>query len=117
MGGPGSGFHFHVWRGNKKTVVEHCLQLDANKLMRDGILTAGAYRAGRWRWTYASGQFFEVDYLADTQDLRAPALHLSYTFMWTATRETESHACWVDLTTTTPRFGGLRWWFLCPLNV
>jgi hypothetical protein len=33
------------------------------------------------------------------------------------TRTGESLDYRIDLTATRPRFGGLRWWFLCPLVV
>jgi hypothetical protein len=117
MGGLGSGNHYHWWRGNKKTAVEHCLNLDANRWMRDGILAAGTCRVGSCRWTYPGGSCFLVNYQADTLDADYPFVRLWYTWVWTSTKQQESADYRVQLTTTRPRFGGLRWWFVCPLGM
>jgi hypothetical protein len=71
---------------------------------------------GIWRWTYRSGNEFNVHYEVDTLDMARPVVRLSYSFIWTATKEQESHDYEVYLTTTRPRFGGFRWWFICPLT-
>lgn len=45
MGGSGSG----MWiRFDKKTTVEECLSLDANRWMREGGLREGVRRSGSW---------------------------------------------------------------------
>jgi hypothetical protein len=51
----------------------------------------------------------------DTRDPSDPSVGLWYSWVWTATKEEESASYRVGLTTTRPRFGGLRWWFVCPL--
>jgi hypothetical protein len=117
MGGPGSGAHNKWWRASKKDVVEDCPTLDANRLTREGILKEHVLATGGWRWTYRSGGSFTVSYYVDTADMESPSVRLSYTWVWTSTREQESASYRVLLTTTRPRFGGLRWWFVCPLRV
>src|SRR5262245_16238079 len=62
MGGAGSGNYYHWWRSGKKTVVEDCLSLDANRWTREGILRAGVLASGSWQWTYSNGQGFIVSY-------------------------------------------------------
>jgi len=62
------------------------------------------------------GSFF-VPYDADTREPELARVRLSYSWIWTATGRHESAACTVWLTTTRPHFGGLRWWFCCPLRV
>src|SRR5262245_13560312 len=117
MGGTGSGNHYHWWRGNKKTVVEDCLSIGANRWTREGILRAGAYHSGSWRWIYHSGNGFRVNYEVWTQNMSSPLVRLSYSWTWNGTGPAESASYSVCLETTRPRFGGLRWWFLCPLIV
>jgi hypothetical protein len=117
MGGRGSGNHYHWWRESKKTVVEDCLALDASRWMREGILRAGVVLRGTWRWTYQSGSSFTVHYEVDTLDLSHPFVRLWYSWVWTASQQQESADYRVRLVTTRPRFGGLRWWFICPLVV
>jgi hypothetical protein len=115
MGGSGSGNHYHWWRSAKKTTVEACKDLDANLWMREGILKTGVRRSGSWRWVYHSGEEHSISYEVNTLDQAPPSVRLSYTLTQAATKERESLDYRFVLTTTRPRFGGLRWWFVCPL--
>jgi hypothetical protein len=114
MGGPGSGGRYHWWRPAKKTAVEDCLSIDANRWTREGILKAAVRQTGSWRWTYSSGKSWAVSYEVMTLHPDVPLLRLSYS--WTLHGRDEQSADYVvPLTRTYPRFGGLRWWFVCPL--
>jgi hypothetical protein len=117
MGGSGSGNSYHWWRSDKKTVVEDCLRLDANRWMREGILKANHFAFGSRRWEYHSGHCFSVSYELNTLDPTSPHVRLYYTWVWTSTQQQESADYRVQLATTRPRFGSLRWWFICPLVV
>jgi hypothetical protein len=115
MGGPGSGNHYHWWRGQKKETVEGCKRLDASRWMREGILRAGLRHAGTWCWysdatltRQTSSLGYEVDAVSDP-----PAVRLFYTMKPSG----EALDYRILLTVTRPRFGGLRWWFVCPLAV
>jgi hypothetical protein len=117
MGGAGSGNHYQWWQSSKKEAVEDCLSLDANRWMREGILRANVLASGTWQWTYASGKGFSISYTADTCEPAEPFVRLSYSWVWPSSPGPQSADYRVDLTTTSPRFGGLRWWFVCPLLV
>ena len=78
---------------------------------RDGILKAGVHLSGRWQWKYPDGHVCSIDYEANTTDLADPYLRVMYTLP--SKHETFDYR--VRLTTTRPQFGGLRWWFICPL--
>jgi hypothetical protein len=117
MGGLGSGNRYHWWRRDKRTVVEDCKNIDANRWTREGILKASVFLAGSWRWTYSNGGGFVIHYQVDTLDLSSPSVFLNYSWVWTSTQQQESASYRVGLTATRPRFGGLRWWFNCPLVV
>jgi hypothetical protein len=117
MGGLGSGNHYHWWRSGKKEVVEDCLDIDANRWMREGYLRAGVQALGSWRWTYRSGGGFTVNYDVDAGEEGCGSVRLWYSFVWRGTGQQESLNYRVGLTATRPHFGGLRWWFLCPLSV
>jgi hypothetical protein len=116
MGGPGSGVtYYHWWRPSKKEVVEDCRHLDANRWMREGILKPGVRHSGGWYWfrdaqrkEVASSIGYEVNTLDGEGWVR---LH------YRVSRTGEDLDYTLDLTTTAPRFGGLRWWFVCPLRV
>src|SRR4051794_39502683 len=116
MGGPGSGNRDHWWRGGKKAVVEDCDQLDANKWMREGVLKQGACQSGTLTWTYRGGQAFRARYQVDATDPARGWVRLWYSWVWTATGRQEAADYTVRLATTRHRSGGLRWWFLCPLQ-
>jgi hypothetical protein len=115
MGGPGSGNHYHWWRSGKKTTVEECQDLDANRWVREGILKAGVQRWGGWRWVYHDGRENSIGYEVDTLDQATPFVRLFYTLTHPQTKEQVPLDYRVALTTTRPRYGGLRWWFVCPL--
>ena len=118
MGGQGSGNHYyHWWRPRKKTTVEQCRHLDANRWMQEGVLGEGVCRDGWWTWKYADGRENSISYGVDTNDKSYPFVRLWYSWTNPHTDEKEPIDYQVELTTTCPRFGGLRWWFLCPLVV
>jgi hypothetical protein len=113
MGGSGSGCSYHWWRSGKKTVVADCKSLDSNRWMREGILKAGVWHSGRWIWFIdetrteeASSIGYEVNTMGEL-----PWMRLTYTI----TRTKDALDYRIRLVTTCPRFGGLRWWFICPL--
>src|SRR5262249_23155332 len=115
MGGPGSGNQYHWWRGSKKTVVEDCRELDANRWMREGILKVAVWHRGRLCWFRDAGgqdNVSSIDYEVNTTD-HGPYVRLTYMFT-----ESGQHVDYqVHLAVTRPRFGGLRWWFVCPLVI
>ena len=116
MGGPGSGAsYYHWWRPSKKAVVEDCRELDANRWTREKILAPGVHLSGGWTWRNATTgeQTASIGYEVYTRDMAEPWLRLCYTL--TASGQAIEYT--VRLTATRPRFGGLRWWFVCPLSV
>ncbi len=114
MGGLGSGAsYYHWWRPSKKAVVEGCLALDANRWTREKILAAGVHQSGGWNWLIGPTKAASsIGYEVCTLDLANPWVRLHYT----VTRTGQALDYTVRLATTRPRFGGLRWWFLCPLS-
>jgi hypothetical protein len=113
MGGLGSG-NYYRWRG-KKTTVEECRHLDANRWMREGILQAGVWQTGNWCWfrdAQRTEKTAEVTYEVNTVP-EWPWVRLFYRFPHNGVEMNYK----IFLTTTRPGFGGLRWWFLCPLSV
>lgn len=115
MGGPGSGNHYHWWRGSKKTVVEDCRELDVNRWVREGVIRPGAHLTGGWKWSDArtGEEKSSISYEVCTLDPAAPWVRLIYTVIGTQDRFDYR----ARLTATRLRSGGLRWWFVCPLAV
>lgn len=112
MGGYGSG----RWQGySKADTVEVCRSLDGNRWMREGILKAGVWQNGGWYWfrdAARTEQTASIGYEVDTTD-EAPWVRLYYT----RSPNGEEVDYRVSLTATRPRFGGSRWWFICPIVV
>jgi hypothetical protein len=98
MGGSGSGrwgWHF------KKTTIEQCATIDASRWTKAGILHEGGTRSG---W-----ESF-VHYHVNITDVMHPYANLRYDLRSGARLDYP-----VALQTTQPHYGGLKWWFTCPL--
>jgi hypothetical protein len=106
MGGYGSG-----WQGTKKATVEGSLVLTASSLVRKKALLPGARTSGSWGWTYDGDDkpHATIGYEADLTDQDKAWLRLRYR----ANGESVDYK--IRLVTTTPNYGGCRWWFICPL--
>ena len=117
MGGAGSGNRYNWRRRSAKRVVESCLSLDANRWSREGILKAGLHQAGSLTWTYRDGTKASIGYEVMMTDAHSPRVVLRYRVKASQGSQSESCEYAVELTATVPRFGGTRWWFICPLIV
>jgi hypothetical protein len=106
LGGLGSG-----WQGSKKATVEGSLVLSASTLIRKKALIPGARTRGSWGWTYEGEDrpHATIGYEANLTDVEDGWLRLHYR------RNEQAVDYKVRLETTRPNFGGLRWWFICPL--
>ena len=111
MGGFGSGRR-KSYRSHE--TVESCLVLDAIRWMREGVLQQGASRAGTWQWSNPTtgAVVSSIQYQADITDC-GPTVRLIYTDVKTGERLNYA----VRPQTTALHWGGLRWWFTCPLVV
>ena len=104
MGGYGSG------RSGSRSTVEQCLILDASRWARERVLREESIRTGTWRWMRGEERVAFVDYSINTSQT-SPTLGLTY-------RVAGVHQSYfIGLQTTEPRYGGLRWWFSCPLQM
>ena len=93
--------------------VEECLALDINALMRLGIVREGACNFGALEWwnmrtgtTAASCRYW-----VDCRRTDAASIGLSY-----QARIGQQVMTMIHLTTTPPNYGGVRWWFQCPVK-
>ncbi len=108
MGGFGSG------RQDGRPTVEAGFALDINGLLRDRGIIPGQWVHGTLRWTVVETgrEVSSLGFEANLVDPAAAWLRLRYTMGDGEARQTFDYK--VDLTTTRPPRGGLRWWFLCP---
>ena len=99
----------------KKMTIEHCRRIRADPLARAGFLAADLHRLGSMSWPDhdPARDHSPIDIEVRTSDEGTGTLRLSYTL--SGTRERVDYE--IDLQTTRPRLGGLRWWFTCPLSI
>jgi len=106
MGGSGSG-----WRWSKNATVEDCLTLSMRALRRRRAIVTGAWSSGTWGWKYdwEDQSHATIGYEANLCSPEDAWLRLHYS----ANGERVDYR--VRLVSTKPAFGGVRWWFTCPL--
>lgn len=113
MGGYGSGrWRIHV----KKNTVEDCRLLDASRWMRETYLQDRTLCSGTWHWTNVSTSEERASIAFEINTTGAefpPYVRLQYSL----TKNGENLDYKVFLATTRPGWGGLLWWFICPLSV
>ena len=114
MGGYGSTrWNFH----SKKDTVEDCRELSIAYFKRYGMLQAGAKYENSliWRNAYTDEYRASIGYELNTL-APSPYIRLHYTITrWDDSQlKLDYH---VRLETTPCNYGGVRWWFICPLSV
>lgn len=102
MGGYGSG------RPGHRTAVEDALRLDLASPAVRAAVRPGCWRRGSFTWSRDGEPIGSARYEADATETEA-RLTLSYSANGVPVRQA------IDLIQSRPRFGGFRWWFLCPL--
>ena len=109
VGGLGSG------RQGGRPTVEAGFALDINKLLRDRSIRPGQrvwWSTLHWTVVATGREVASLGYEASLLDPAAAWMRLRYTIGDGEARRAFDYK--VDLTTTRPPRGGLRWWFLCP---
>lgn len=110
MGGQGSG-----WNATPKTTVESCLTLNINHLMRQGFASTTGNRFGTvtWKSNDIEGYSPTLEYWVDSWSEEEISLRLNFTVrLDNEKREVTQH---IILRSTTPNYGGSRWFFICQL--
>jgi hypothetical protein len=112
MGGYGSG------RTGGGPTVEDGLTLDLGRLLRQNLVIPGQSVSGSLIWadTRTGERVGSIGYEAHLSDPWNSWMRLHYTTIRWRDGSKVASDYRVQLTTTTPRFGGLRWWFICPLT-
>jgi hypothetical protein len=98
---------------DKKDTVEGCTQLSIFKLKEFGLLKG--WSATTLTWTRRlSGRESSIGIVVDTESLYAK---VNYTITDRRTSEKTDYDYRISLTTTPCHFGGVRYWFICPVSV
>jgi hypothetical protein len=101
------------WHTPRPT-VEDGLTLTLSKLLRDGMVKAGAWAHGSLRWTRTrtGEQIAAVGYEANLLDPSDGWIRLHYTVTRDGVARSQNYR--IRLATSPQTFGGVRWWFVCP---
>jgi hypothetical protein len=112
MGGPGSGPRW--WRGNKKATVEDSHVLTAQALVP--FLGMETWKVGTMTWTRGEEKEVVASISYRRVEVEDPARRV-FRFIYTVGKgEAAREADYViQLVSVSPHFGGVRWFFLCPL--
>ena len=109
MGGWGSG----RWdRDEKKDTVEDCWEIDVNQLAKKGSLNVGITDVLSWKDPGTGKRLSSVGFSTYLSAGGDRIFQLSYDW-----DHSEHILIPIQLQTTPMHFGGVRWWFTCPLIV
>ena len=97
-----------------KTTVEDVTQLSIFKLKEFGLLTGYDTRTLMWKWSL-SGRKSSIGIIVNIED--EPYVKVNYMITDRETDEKADYDYKINLTTTPCHFGGVRYWFICPLSV
>jgi hypothetical protein len=112
VGGFGSG----RWpTGKRKRTVEECFSLDADFWMREGLLQRDTDLPGVWHWFQDDDPARERGAVGFHVRTESDTGFVSLVYQLGRGDALEWLAYDVELQTTRQHFGGLRWWFTCPM--
>ncbi len=107
MGGPGSGNFGRKHRPPKRRdCVDFCKRLSISYLVRNGVIQPD--RLVSYTVRFGEGSELRLLFVPHVSESKELLIRFSYTKGSVVVDD-----C-VHLTTTRPRFGGVRWWFVCP---
>jgi len=111
MGGYGSG---RWYRHNVKQTVEASLCLDISRLRKAGFLKSGELTTAKYTWRYSKTREVtaQVDLTANLRNSECPFIELDYIHG----KKRERMKYRVNLARTYPNYGGIRYWFVCPIS-
>lgn len=111
MGGKGSGTWY---RWNTKTTLDDCRVLNINRMQKQGAIKPNNFKAGRWVWTNTetNEEVSSIGYTCHTLDADNEYININYKM----TNSGEKIDYDVKLVKTYPNYGGVRYWFICPVT-
>ncbi|PIR39130.1 MAG: hypothetical protein COV35_04515 [Alphaproteobacteria bacterium CG11_big_fil_rev_8_21_14_0_20_39_49] len=107
MGGSGSGSWY---RWSKKDTISDYNNLNMKRLVEEGIVGESKHKIGSWQWLRSGEVTSSISYTSNTLTSGSSYLRLRYTNK----NSDQEYDYKVHLTTTSPNYGGKRWWFICP---
>ena len=104
------------WRWSIRTTIEECRYLGITEMARAGIFRKGPGSFWTSRWANADGQDeASLGYRVTSTPGGGLALRLTYTITDSTTGGKAPLEYAVEIIATPCHFGGVRYWFRCPL--
>ena len=98
---------------NKKDVAEDCRSISVAFLRKHDYFCG--YKSGGMTWTRNNQEVASIGITVSTMDDDGEYIQFRYTTTDGSTGEKAEYDYKVPLTTTPCHFGGVRYWFICPL--
>ena len=100
----------------KKMLIGRAFRMDVQMLKRQGLFNFDSSVSWSFYWQKdkRTGPSLECRFVHDAQG--QPGLRLEYTVVNNTSGERKDFDYVVSLVTTPCHFGGVRWWFICPLT-
>ena len=105
----------HYW--DSKSTVEHCRSVSIGFLKKHGYLNAERCTSGGISWTNRYGEETSSIGITVSTFEGDSFVRFHYTVTKRSTGDETEYDYKVQLTTTPCHFGGIRYWFACPLSV
>jgi len=106
------------WSWSNRNTVEDCKSIDIPWLSRHGYF--GGFKTGGIAWKNAAGEVISsigIQVSVDERNFGGNYVRLFYTQTNNFTNEKTELDYKVELITTPCNFGGVRYWFICPLVI
>ena len=100
----------------KKELVEHSLMVSVFRLRRLGFFRDFCSGIVSWKNAYEE-ELGKISLTVSLGDSRWPSNRIQFQYSYTdyGSGETNWLDYWAEIVTTNCRYGGYRYWFLCPL--
>jgi len=99
---------------DKKDTVEDCRNVSISFLQKHGFFCG--YKYGRVTWSRNEEEIASIGVTVSTMD-DGGYIKFNYTTTHRSSGEQTAYDYKVSLTTTPCHFGGVRYWFICPLTI
>jgi hypothetical protein len=106
MGGYGSG---QWYRWSSKPTEDNFHILSISRLVEQDVVKKNTHRTGTWQWLIDNVPQSTISYEVNTCEGNS-----FFRAMYNEKSDSKQYDFKIPLCTTTPHYGGVRWWLKCP---
>lgn len=105
------------WSYSSRNTVEECKSIDIFWLNRHGYLKGNMSKIMEWNRAQSGKSRVGITISIDEKNNSNSYIRLTYTYTDYQTGEKSNYDYRIPLISTACNFGGVRYWFICPLSV